>query len=74
MEELTDYASFLVRLWRRREPEPTQNAASWQGEVEHVQSGRRWSFDSLERLLAILSSQVEEAAGLPELPVASEKE
>jgi hypothetical protein len=68
LEEPTDYASFLVRLWRRRELEPPQDAAGWQGEVEHVQSGQRWSFDTLERLLTILCSQIEEDAGLPELP------
>ena len=35
------YASFLVRLWHSAEPEPGGSSGDWQGEIEHIQSGRR---------------------------------
>jgi hypothetical protein len=48
------YASFLVRLWRSAEPRPNGSNGDWQGEVEHIQSGRRWRFASLAGLDRIL--------------------
>lgn len=48
------YASFLVRLWRSGEPRPNDSTGEWQGEVEHIQSGRRWQFASLAGLDRIL--------------------
>lgn len=44
------YASFLVRLWRSAEPEPNGSTEEWQGEVEHIQSGRRWQLRSASLL------------------------
>ena len=52
------YMSFLVRLWRDRAPEPAKPASGWQGEVEHIQSGRRWQSDSLEEVFRCLRHQV----------------
>jgi len=46
------YLSLLVRLWYT----PTSKGGKWEGEVEHVQSGRRWRFTSLEALIAFLST------------------
>lgn len=43
--EPDSYISFVVRLWR----EPARG--DWRGEVEHIQSGTRWSFVSLAHLL-----------------------
>ena len=57
MEEPTDYASFLVRLWRRRAPGPAEDAAGWQGEVEHIQSSQQWTFGTLAELLSVLRRQ-----------------
>jgi hypothetical protein len=59
LEETTNYASFLVRLWRKEEPELAEATGDWQGEVEHIQSGQRWSFDMLEELLSVLRRQAE---------------
>ena len=42
------YMSFVVRLWC----DPA--GSEWRGEVEHIQSGNRWSFASLAHLLDFL--------------------
>lgn len=41
------YMSFVVRLW-------CDAAGEWRGEVEHIQSGQRWSFASLAHTLDFL--------------------
>lgn len=48
------YASFLVRLWRSGEPKTVTSASSWQGEVEHIQSGQRLGFTSPAELWEFL--------------------
>jgi hypothetical protein len=55
----TVYISFLVRLWRDLEPQPPESTADWQGEVEHIQSGRRSTFNGLDELLDFLRRQAE---------------
>ncbi len=46
------YLSFLIRMWRAT---PLQKEKPlWQCEVEHIQSGRRWRFGSLDELLSFL--------------------
>jgi hypothetical protein len=58
----TQYASFLLRLWRSDAPEGTAPPKpGWQGEVEHLQTRQRWTFGSLEELLRMLHHQLEEA-------------
>ena len=47
----TTYLSLLVRLWWR----PAREGGDWAGEVEHVQSGCRLRFYSLQEMLDILS-------------------
>jgi len=69
-----EYTSFLIRVWR--EPTPPHSASrpelggseggqggapDWQGEVEHIQTGERWSFNSLDELLGFLRRQVKES-------------
>lgn len=54
----TAYISFLVRLWCEERPGYSESTAAWQGEVEHIQSGRRLTFDSLDDLLDFLRRQV----------------
>jgi hypothetical protein len=47
-----DYISFLMRLWRDH---PGANQLDgWHGEIEQIQTGTRWSFCSLDELLAFL--------------------
>ena len=53
------YVSFLVRLWRESTPELPEQTVGWQGEVEHIQSGRHWTFDGLDQLFASIRQQVE---------------
>jgi hypothetical protein len=91
-----EYTSFLIRLWRERNPErpvvssaeppvvspaeppvvspaeplavssakPLEPTAGWQGEVEHIQSGRNWTFSTLEELLGFLRRQTEDPEAL----------
>jgi hypothetical protein len=54
-----NYVSLLIRLWREPASELADQAAGWQGEVEHIQSGRRWTFDGLDQLFASIRRQVE---------------
>ena len=54
------YVSFLVRLWREDEPEREAPTADWQGEVEHIQSSQRWTFNTLDELLGFLRRQAED--------------
>lgn len=45
------YNSFMVRVWR---DDDAKDAASWQAEVQRIQSGESWTFSSPEALLAFL--------------------
>jgi hypothetical protein len=49
----SQYASFLIRCWSHTGAEGKN--ASWQGEIEHIQTGRITSIHSLEELVAILN-------------------
>ncbi|HUV88871.1 MAG TPA: hypothetical protein VMY80_04400 [Anaerolineae bacterium] len=69
-----EYASFLVRLWREasaggytRETEATAPVADWHSEIEHIQSGRRWSFGNMDALLGFLRQQAEDPHALQTL-------
>ncbi len=50
------YLSFIVRLWRENIPPHMSNIADWEGEIEHIQSGRRWRFHSLAELMAFFQN------------------
>jgi len=56
-----EYASFLLRLWRTRRSDAPP---AWQVEIEHIQSGQRWSFDGLDEALRWLPRQAERLAHL----------
>ncbi len=56
----TTYVSFLLRLWREGSPELSGSDADWQSKIEHIQSGRRWTFSTLDELLNFLRRQAEE--------------
>ena len=61
MPTSTDYASFMVRLWCESDLERGAAPAGWQGEVQHIQTGRRRAFSSLDELLGLLRQATEEA-------------
>jgi hypothetical protein len=63
MVETASYLSFLVRLWREIGPEEPGLHTQWRGEIEHIQSGRKWAFDSLDELLGFLRRQTENSGG-----------
>jgi hypothetical protein len=49
-----EYASFLIRMWREVDLAVPEAAAEWRGEIEHIQSGRHWSFDALDEVPELL--------------------
>jgi hypothetical protein len=49
------YASFLIRIWREPGNPPT-----WRGSIQHVQSGHKCYFDSLEQPIQFIEEMVEE--------------
>lgn len=54
------YHSFLLRIWRERSlNHPDNVAAEWQGEIESIQTGERWTFESLDEMLVFLHQQAE---------------
>lgn len=53
----SEYASFLVRLWREGNTNAHQVPGNWQGEVEHIQSGQRLIFCTWDELLNHLQQQ-----------------
>lgn len=60
MSMLIEYASFLIRLWREAGDNATAPLTDWRSEVEHIQSGRRWTFGTLDELLDFLRQQLQE--------------
>ena len=60
MTAATTYVSFLIRLWREESLVIPEATANWQGEVEHIQTGRRWTFSTLHELLSFLRWQAED--------------
>jgi hypothetical protein len=54
------YASFLIRMWRQPCSNLSRGDTGWQCEVEHIQSGEHWTFNTLSDLLAFLRRQAEE--------------
>ena len=51
------YASYLIRLWRQTGPLNPDHPGDWQSEIEHIQSGQRWKFNTLDDLLVFLRQQ-----------------
>ncbi len=77
MSTSIEYASFLIRVWREATPPHFHSlpelggteggrggVSDWQGEVEHIQTGERWTFSSLDGLLSFLRRQVKESGVL----------
>ena len=60
MSPSIQYASLLVRLWREVNAETQDLTAHWHSEVEHIQTGERWTFGSLDDLLEFLRDKSED--------------
>ena len=52
-----DYASFMIRLWRENDPQSSSPKSDWLSEVDHIQSGGHWTFNTLDELLDFLRIQ-----------------
>lgn len=62
MSTSVQYASFLIRLWR--EDSPGDTSPEWRGEVEHIQSGQRCTFSTLDEMLGFLRQLAEDSTSL----------
>ena len=60
MASPTIYASFLIRLWREHNLEQAKSIVNCYSEVEHIQSGQRWAFSSLDEMLNFLRQQADD--------------
>jgi hypothetical protein len=49
--EFADYRSYLVRIWREPKQGQSATTSDWHGTIEHLQSGRRWTFATLEEMM-----------------------
>lgn len=52
---MISYHAYLLRLWS----EEKEGGEEWHSQVDHIQSGRRYSFDTLDNLLEFLRQQTE---------------
>jgi hypothetical protein len=50
------YVSLLVRMWRDEGESRPDQTSEWHSEVEHIQSGHMWQFDSLNDLIGFVNS------------------
>jgi hypothetical protein len=55
--KLIHYHAYLLRLWS----EEKEGAMEWSSQLDHLQSGRRLSFDTLEQLFEFLRQQTKES-------------
>lgn len=65
MTDTSTYLSFLIRLWREEGLEQPKATGAWDSEIEHIQSGRRWTFKTLNELLDFLRQYTEDPSVLP---------
>ncbi len=54
-EDPQPYASFVVRIWREPGDPP-----AWRGSIQHVQSGHKCYFQSLDRPIAFIEEILKE--------------
>jgi hypothetical protein len=64
MSPIIQYASFLIRMWHPSIRDTEGVPGEWHSEVEHIQSKRGWTFNTLDELLAFLQQQAEHPEGL----------
>lgn len=62
------YMSFLIRLWQEHDPGRTP-LLDWQAEVEHIQSGERQAFATLESSLDFIRRRAQQDRGGERGPV-----
>jgi len=55
--------SFLIRVWSEPTDEPTTDTTVLRGSIQHVQSGHKTYFTSLDLPLALLRATADRLAG-----------
>ena len=61
------YASLLIRLWREGSPDRAGTSIDWHSEVEHLQTGDSWRFQTLEELLGFLRQEAGRAVTVSDI-------
>jgi len=74
MSKIIEYASFIIRIWRISGSQMNLESFEWQSEVEHIQSGNTWTFNSFEQLEAFIRQQFEHAELLVRFDIQSDSE
>jgi len=59
VSKIIEYASFIVRIWRISDSQMKLDSFEWQSKVEHIQSGKTWTFNSLAQLEAFIRQELE---------------
>lgn len=54
-QTVAKYKSFLLRLWQE---DRTATPPIWRGEIESIQTGQKWEFDSPELITVILQTRI----------------
>ncbi len=50
------YLSLLVRMWHEEDSKAAATPGDWHSEVEHIQSGQQWKFETLNDLVNFVYS------------------
>lgn len=53
-----------LRIRQEHSPDVPQTDVEWHGEVEHIQSGAQWTFQTLDELLGFLRRVAEDPEAL----------
>ena len=56
--DVLEYKSFLLRLWRETNDQSPRT--DWRAEIEHIQSGERWGFNTLDEMLEFLQQEMDD--------------
>lgn len=59
MDKKVYYSSFLLRIWQITNTDHATHNPDWVLEIESVQSGEIWKFNSLEELFLLLQAQID---------------
>ena len=58
MRNVSNYASYLVRLWLELEEEKPADRPIWHAEVESIQTGESWHFTDSASLVEFLQRSI----------------
>lgn len=57
------YASYLIRMWSVHGEGAAIHDSGWHAQVEHIQTGERWSYTSVDDMLCFLGARAKATGG-----------